>query len=57
MSNLLKAVMIVNDATTVINAFLPLITQSMQEGREPTDEELKLASMRLGVKIDVLDKM
>lgn len=55
MSNLLAAVMLVNDATTTINTLLPLIKQAIEEGREPTDEELKLASMRLGIKIQVLD--
>lgn len=56
MSNLLTAVMLVNDATTTINTLLPLVKMAIEEGRDVTDGELKLASAQLGIKLDLLEK-
>jgi uncharacterized protein YbjQ (UPF0145 family) len=49
--------MLINDALATINAFQPVLTRAMQEGREVTDEELKLASARSGIAIQRLDDL
>jgi hypothetical protein len=57
MGNTLATIMLINDALATINAFQPVLTRAMQEGREVTDEELKLASARSGIAIQRLDDL
>lgn len=56
-ANTLAAISLINDALQTINAFQPIISRAMQEGREVTDDELKLASARCGTAIQKLDKI
>lgn len=57
MNNTIATLMLINDAIATINAFQPVLTRALQEGREVTDDELKLASARSGAAIQKLDDL
>jgi type VI protein secretion system component VasF len=53
--SLLQVLQVINDATTTINAVMPLLNSAIATGREPTDEEVAAALNKTADKIDAFE--